>query len=184
VKGTNHSTIFSLFERVGKELNSDSWIFFKQHIMGEAKAPVHEFCESSTTYEELTQDWENPNLSKSRRIKYLQRLPYLQYIEECPIIWKGVEEGSRGYTISFQSKETTLGLGGSILEESRRLSSEEGIDLEMLRTWSKDASPFKRRVGLTEDCINNVTSLGLSLSKRRVGSTEDCISMTTSSTIG
>jgi hypothetical protein len=49
--------------------------------MGEAKAPVQDFCERSTTYEELTQAWENPKLSKSRRIKYLQRLPYLQYIE-------------------------------------------------------------------------------------------------------
>jgi hypothetical protein len=35
-----------------------------------------------------------------------------------PLIWKGVEEGSRLSTISFQSKKTTLGLGGSILEES------------------------------------------------------------------
>jgi hypothetical protein len=29
----------------------------------------------------------------------------------------------------------------------------EGIELEILRTWSKDASPTKRRVGLAEDCI-------------------------------
>jgi hypothetical protein len=86
-----------------------------------------------------------------------------------PLIWKGVEEGSRGSTRSFQSKETTLGLGGSILKESGMLPSEEGTKLEMLRTWSKDASPFKRRVGLIIDCIGNVTSLGLSLSKRRMG---------------
>jgi hypothetical protein len=39
--------------------------------MGEAKAPVQDFYESSTTYEELTQALENPKISKSRRIKYL-----------------------------------------------------------------------------------------------------------------
>jgi hypothetical protein len=53
--------------------------------MGEAKAPTHDFCERSETYEEMTQAWENPNISKSRRIKYLQMLPYLQYVEEFPL---------------------------------------------------------------------------------------------------
>jgi hypothetical protein len=37
--------------------------------MGEAKAPVLDFCGMSVSYEELTQAWENPKLSKSRRIK-------------------------------------------------------------------------------------------------------------------
>jgi hypothetical protein len=60
----------------------------------------------------------------------------------------------------------------------------EDAGIEILRTWLKDASPSKRRVGLTKDYIVNVTSLGLSLFKRRVGLAEDCIGMTTYSTIG
>jgi hypothetical protein len=43
-----------------------------------------------------------------------------------PLIWKGVEEGSRGSTRSFQSKETTLRLGGSVLKESGMLPCSEG----------------------------------------------------------
>jgi hypothetical protein len=35
--------------------------------------------------------------------------------------WNGVEEGSQGYIRSFQSNETTLGLGWSVLEESGML---------------------------------------------------------------
>jgi hypothetical protein len=32
--------------------------------------------------------------------------------------WKGAEEGRRGSKRSFQSKETILGLGGSVLEDN------------------------------------------------------------------
>jgi hypothetical protein len=58
------------------------------------------------------------------------------------------------------------------------------IELEMLRTWSKDTSLPERGVVLDEDCIDKTTSLDFSLSKRRVGSVDDCIYATTSSTIG
>jgi len=92
-----------------------------------------------------------------------------------PLIWKGVEEASWVSTRSFKPKETTLELGGSLLKESGMLPCAKGTKLKMLRTWSKDSSPPKRRVGLTEDYINNVTSLDLSLSKRRVGSNDYCI---------
>jgi hypothetical protein len=100
-----------------------------------------------------------------------------------PLIWKGVEEGIRGSTRSFQSKETTLGIVGSILKDSGILPSEEGTELEMLSSWLKDLLPSKIRVG-TEYFIGNVTYLGLLLSKIRVGSTKDFIDETTSSTIG
>jgi hypothetical protein len=73
-------------------------------------------------------------------------------------------------TISFQLKEIILGLGGSILRESRMLPFPEGKKLEMIRTWLKDASPPKIRVGFIENCIK-MSSLYFSLSKRRVGST-------------
>jgi hypothetical protein len=53
--------------------------------MGEVKAPIQDFYERSAIYEELKQDLKNPKLSKSRRIKYLHRLPYLQYIKEFPL---------------------------------------------------------------------------------------------------
>jgi hypothetical protein len=101
-----------------------------------------------------------------------------------PLIWKVVEEGIQGSTRSFQSKETILGLGGSLLRESEMLPCSEAAGIEILRTRSKDATPPKRRVGMTKDCIVNVTSLDLSLFKRRVGLAEDCIDLTTYSTIG
>jgi hypothetical protein len=72
VKGTNRSEIFSIFkDELEKSLNQTRGCYSKKHIMGEAKAPMKNFYERSTTYEEFKQAWENPNLSKSRRIKYL-----------------------------------------------------------------------------------------------------------------
>jgi hypothetical protein len=50
------------------------------------------------------------------------------------IIWKGAEEGRRGSTRLFQSKETIIGLGGSILKESGMPPCSEGIELEMIKT--------------------------------------------------
>jgi hypothetical protein len=41
----------------------------RQHVTGEAKAPMQTFCGMSVSYEELTQAWEDPKLSKSRRTK-------------------------------------------------------------------------------------------------------------------
>jgi hypothetical protein len=101
-----------------------------------------------------------------------------------PLIWKVLEEGIQGSTRSFQSKETVLGIGGSLLKESEMFPCSEGARIENLRTRSKYATPPKRRVGLTKDCIINVTSLDLSLFKIREGLVEDCIGVTTYSTIG
>jgi hypothetical protein len=53
--------------------------------MGEVRAPMQDFYQKSETHIYMTKSWENPNLSKSRRIKYLERLTYLKYIEECPL---------------------------------------------------------------------------------------------------
>jgi hypothetical protein len=82
----------------------------------------------------LTQSWENPKLEEDKMF---------------------LEDPSP--TISFKSKETILGLGGIILRESGMLPCLKGIKLEILRKWSKYASPPKRRVVLIEDCIGNVT---------------------------
>jgi hypothetical protein len=86
--------------------------------------------------------------------KILAEVTFSTIYRRIPLIWKGVEEGSRCSTRSFQSKETSLGLGGSILRESGMLPCSEGTGLEMLMTWSKDASLLKIGVVLAEDCID------------------------------
>jgi hypothetical protein len=48
----------------------------------------------------------------------VQRMPNLLI---PTLIWKGEEEGRRGSTISFQSKETILEIGWGILKESGML---------------------------------------------------------------
>jgi hypothetical protein len=58
--------------------------------------------------------------------KMLAKVTLSTIYRRIPLIWKGVEEGSWGSTRSFQSKETTLGIGGSILEESGMLSCSKG----------------------------------------------------------
>jgi hypothetical protein len=57
-----------------KSLNKTHEFCSKKHIMGDAKAPMQDFCRKSATHRLLTQDWENPKISKPRRIKYLQRI--------------------------------------------------------------------------------------------------------------
>jgi hypothetical protein len=49
------------------------------------------------------------------------------------VISKGVEEGRRGTTRLVQSKETILGLGGSVLEESGMPPYFEVTELETLK---------------------------------------------------
>jgi hypothetical protein len=65
-KFTRQSFLF--LDESEKSLNQTRWGVSSQYVMGEAKAPVQDFYERSTTYESLTQAWENPKLSKSRRI--------------------------------------------------------------------------------------------------------------------
>jgi hypothetical protein len=67
------------------------------------------------------------------------------------LVWKCVEEGRQGSTRSFQSKETILGLEGSMLEVSGMPPCSEGSELEMLKTCSIATSVLKRRVGSVED---------------------------------
>jgi hypothetical protein len=116
--------------------------------------------------------------------KILAEVTLSTIYRRMPLIWKGVEEGIQGSTRSFQSKETTIGLGGRILEESGILPCVEGIELEMIRTWHKRYRTRTRRAGSTENYIDMTTPLDLSLSKRRLASTEYFIGTTTSSTIG
>jgi len=80
VKGTNHSTIFSIFGRVRKELNWARLEDSRRQATGEAKAPVRTFCGMSVSWEEPTQAREDPKLSKSRRTNCYQRLSSPWYI--------------------------------------------------------------------------------------------------------
>jgi hypothetical protein len=70
-----------------------------------------------------------PKYFQVKEDKILAEVTLSTIYRRMPLIWKGVEEGSRGSTRSFQSKETTLGLGGSVLRESGMLPGEEGIEL-------------------------------------------------------
>jgi hypothetical protein len=96
--------------------------------MGEATNTMQDFCGKPSAYEELTQSWEKKTFQVEED-KILAKVTLSTIYQIMPLIWKGVEEGSRGSTILFQSKETTLGLRGSILEESGILPSEEGTKI-------------------------------------------------------
>jgi hypothetical protein len=83
----------------------------------------------------------------------LAEVTFSTIYRRIPLIWKGVEEGSRCSTRSFQSKETSLGLSRSVLRESGMLPCSEDTGLEMLMTWPKDTSLLKTGVVSTENCI-------------------------------
>jgi hypothetical protein len=52
VKGTNHSTIFSLFEdELGKSLTQTQVGYSRRQFIEEAKDPMLDFCGNSTSYE-------------------------------------------------------------------------------------------------------------------------------------
>jgi hypothetical protein len=56
-----------------------------------------------------------PKAFQVNKDKILAEVAFSTIYRRIPLIWKGVEKGSQGSTRSIQSKETTLGLGGSIL---------------------------------------------------------------------
>jgi hypothetical protein len=62
-----------------------------------------------------------PKTCQAEEDKILVEDPSSIIYQQTPIIWKGLEEGRQGSTRSFQSKETIMGLGGSVLGESGML---------------------------------------------------------------
>jgi hypothetical protein len=92
------------------------------------------------------QDEEEKIIAEDHSSTVHRKIPF-KIDSSMTIIWKGVEEGRRGSIISFQSKETILGVGGSVFEEIGMPPCSEGTELKMKKTYLKNVSLLERRVG-------------------------------------